>query len=90
MCGRFENVSGSAVRFPACGTADVLKEQRDALGNEASTLRINLKNAQEEQALRMGQLREDHARELATAQNRISELEKLLVWAQARSFAAVD
>ena len=36
----------------------------------------------------MRQLREDHADALAAAQERISELEKLLLGA--RSFAAVD
>ncbi len=68
--------------------AAVLKEQRDARANEAANFRMMLKDTQEEQALRMGQLREDHADALAAAQKRISELEKLLFGA--RSFAAVD
>jgi hypothetical protein len=68
--------------------AAVLKEQRDARANEAANFRIILKDTQEELALRIGQLREDHADALTAAQKRISELEKLLFGA--RSFAAVD
>jgi chromosome segregation ATPase len=70
--------------------AAVLKAERDARANEAANFRVMLKDTREDQALRLAQLREDHTDALATAQKRISELEKLLIGVQARSFAAVD